>query len=128
MDGPLEVPYSDGGRAWFQAFEDDMRLIAPAPGETRRLRSLAAAADAVCAALHALVRDGGWRYDALQLFGFSDGGTVRCGVGARAPRVSPRPPLFTPRRLHAVPPRARWGATATRTRAVVPATLPGRHP
>jgi hypothetical protein len=31
----------------------------------------------VAAALHALVRDGGWRYDALHLFGFSDGGTVR---------------------------------------------------
>ena len=73
------MPYSDGGRAWFQAFEDDMRLIAPAPGETRRVRGLAAAADAVCVALHALVRDGGWRYDALQLFGYSDGGTVRRG-------------------------------------------------
>jgi hypothetical protein len=77
LDGPLEVPYSDGGRAWFAAFEDDMSPIAPAPGEQRRLRSLAATVDAMDAALAALVARGGWSYGQLHLFGFSDGGTVR---------------------------------------------------
>lgn len=71
------MPYSDGGRAWFDAFEADGQLIAPAAGEARRLRSLAASADALAAALHALVSGAGWRYDALHLFGFADGGTVR---------------------------------------------------
>ena len=41
LEGPLEVPYSDGGRAWFSAFEHNGTLICPAPGELRRLRSLA---------------------------------------------------------------------------------------
>ena len=49
--------------------------------------------------------------------------------GACAVRQSASPAIhFTPWRLHAMAPRARWGARATHTRAVVPATLPGRHP
>jgi hypothetical protein len=138
FEGTLEVPHTDGGRAWYEAFEADMTPIAPAPGESRRTRSLGASVDAAAAALDALVARGGWRHEQLHLFGFSDGGTVRAlaceggaalcqrmfllaGEGGRRARAHVR------RRGGSLPCR-RGGAhrgrhTAKLTRAVVAATL-----
>jgi len=96
LEGPLEVPYSDGGRAWFSAFEHNGTLICPAPGELRRLRSLASTVESLYEALRALVAQG-WRYNQLHLFGFGDGGTVRLLTRARpSKRPDARPCTATP--------------------------------
>ena len=107
--GPLEVPHSDGGCAWFSAFEPDGALICPFPGELRRLRSLASTMDSLCEALRALVAQE-WRYNQLQRFGFADGGTVRTHQ-----RTANEAPGRAPARGYA-------RATCGRARAVVPAT------
>ena len=102
LSGPLEVPFTDGGRAWYQArstrprvrrqraaqptlwaggraqaFEEDMTLIDPSrAGERRRVDSLAAAVAAVEGAIAAAERCG-WSRSRVHAFGFADGGTVR---------------------------------------------------
>ena len=35
LAGPIEVPETGGGRAWFEAFDDNWELIAPRPGGER---------------------------------------------------------------------------------------------
>ena len=116
FDGTLEVPYSDGGRAWYDAFEADVTPIAAVPGEARRTRSLAASVDALCAALTALVARGGWRFAQLHLFGFSDGGTVRfrscASLSAQQPRANGARLHKTPRGGSPMPPWRAAGATA----------------
>ena len=109
------MPFSDGGRAWFEAFEADGTLIAAAPGEARRMRSLAASVALLEAALAALVQRGGWRHEQLHLFGFADGATVRAPRGHVSARFAcfPAPAGETHRGGQSVPPRRTAGATAT---------------
>ncbi|KAF8060498.1 histidine--tRNA ligase [Scenedesmus sp. PABB004] len=77
LSGPLRVPETHGGRAWFESFEADGELIQPRPGDTRRLHSLAATVSLVRQQLlPALSAAGGWAPEQLQLLGFSQGGTV----------------------------------------------------
>ncbi|KAJ9514665.1 hypothetical protein QJQ45_028374 [Haematococcus lacustris] len=84
LGGPLEVPESDGGRAWFVTHEEEgWEPIQPRPGETRRLRSLARTARLVSELLRRLVDSGRWRYNQLSLFGFSQGGTLALEVATQ---------------------------------------------
>ena len=90
LEGALEIPHADGGRGWFDAFEEDGELIdGCVAGERRRTASLARSVDALVATLEALVLLG-WPLRKIHLFGFSDGGTVR--------RTSESPARRTPRR------------------------------
>jgi hypothetical protein len=54
LAGPIEVPLTGGGRAWVRSFDDSFELIAPAPGERRRARSLAETAALLLPLLAAL--------------------------------------------------------------------------
>jgi len=54
LPGPLPVLLTGAGRGWLDAFEADGELIAPLPGETRRLTSLASSVTAVEHAVDAL--------------------------------------------------------------------------
>ncbi|WIA35235.1 hypothetical protein OEZ86_003697 [Tetradesmus obliquus] len=89
LSGPLEVPETRGGRAWFRAFDDDWELIQPQPGEKRRLNSLASTLALLTQQLlPALSAAGGWQPDQIQLLGFSQGGSValelaRCCTGSQ---------------------------------------------
>ncbi|GFH07208.1 abhydrolase_2 domain-containing protein, partial [Haematococcus lacustris] len=81
LGGPLEVPESDGGRAWFVTHEEEgWEPIQPRPGETRRLRSLDRTTRLISDLLSRLVDSGRWRYNQLSLFGFSQGGTLALEV------------------------------------------------
>ncbi|KAF6264330.1 Alpha/Beta hydrolase protein [Scenedesmus sp. NREL 46B-D3] len=77
LSGPLEVPETGGGRAWFRAYDDDWELIQPRPGEKRRLTSLATALQLLQQQLlPALSAAGAWQPHQVQVLGFSQGGTV----------------------------------------------------
>lgn len=90
LSGPLAVPETDGGRAWFTVFDEDGELIKPcSPGERRRAESLATALQAMQQLLFdVLPAVGGWWPGQIQLLGFSQGGCValelaRCCKGDR---------------------------------------------
>ncbi|KAK3280976.1 hypothetical protein CYMTET_11208, partial [Cymbomonas tetramitiformis] len=76
ISGPLEIPMTDGGRAWYTAFDDDFELIQGVRGERRRLQSLEPTIALLQQLLQVLHEQGGWPYKRIHLFGFSQGGTV----------------------------------------------------
>mmetsp|Transcript_17593 Transcript_17593/g.38367 ORF Transcript_17593/g.38367 Transcript_17593/m.38367 type:complete len:487 (-) Transcript_17593:208-1668(-) len=75
MAGPLSIPESDGGRAWFDIFDDEWDLIEPTRGEQRRVNSLAVSCQ-LMSQLIDRVRQLGWPASRIHLLGFSNGGTV----------------------------------------------------
>jgi pimeloyl-ACP methyl ester carboxylesterase len=99
LAGRLEIPMSDGGRAWFTAFDEEFNLIAPSPNETRRAASLAETVELILPLLAALsgsdgaeesggaaaVEEGLQRAPRrrVHLFGFSQGGTVVLEIARR---------------------------------------------
>jgi predicted esterase len=90
LSGPLPVPETDGGRAWFEVFDSDGDLIKPcSAGDSRRLESLTATLQSMQQLLFdVLPAVGGWRPGQIQLLGFSQGGCValelaRCCKGDR---------------------------------------------
>ncbi|KAK3283376.1 hypothetical protein CYMTET_8924 [Cymbomonas tetramitiformis] len=76
ISGPLEIPMTDGGRAWYTTFDDDFELIQGVRGERRRLQSLEPTIALLQQLLQVLHEQGGWPYKRIHLFGFSQGGTV----------------------------------------------------
>lgn len=77
LSGPLEVPETDGGHAWFTAFDDFGELIQLKAGEVRRISSLSATVKQLQQLLfEVLPRSGGWRPADVHLLGFSQGGCV----------------------------------------------------
>lgn len=76
LSAPLEVPLTDGGGAWFTAFDDDYELIQPTPGDRRREESLQATLGVLALLLQRLQALRGWLRRRIHLFGFSQGGTL----------------------------------------------------
>ncbi|GAB4818644.1 hypothetical protein N2152v2_005690 [Parachlorella kessleri] len=81
--GPLSVPFTECGRSWYAAFDDQFELIKGAPGETRRLHSLDATLDALQRLLRMLWQRCGWPPHSIHLLGFSQGGTVALELALR---------------------------------------------
>ncbi|GAX76125.1 hypothetical protein CEUSTIGMA_g3568.t1 [Chlamydomonas eustigma] len=75
LAGLLEVPESGGGRAWFEAFDEEYERIQPRPGELRRTKSLLATTAILVELVERLV-SAGWAYQNIHLFGFSQGGST----------------------------------------------------
>mmetsp|Transcript_33183 Transcript_33183/g.63708 ORF Transcript_33183/g.63708 Transcript_33183/m.63708 type:complete len:454 (+) Transcript_33183:394-1755(+) len=75
LQGPLLIPETDGGSAWFRVFDDDWELIEGQAGETRRIHSLAHTLHLMQELIHNLYHHG-WPYSHIHLLGFSNGGTV----------------------------------------------------
>ena len=77
LAGPLHIPLleDEGGRSWFEAFDDDYNLIEPKRGEERRLRSLDRTTALVSELIEKIVDQCGFLYKEVHLFGFSQGGT-----------------------------------------------------
>lgn len=86
VGGPLEVPLSNGGRAWFESFDTEGNLIKGSTGSAaaRRDASLRNTLKSLQAAIYALSDSskGGWPRHHIHLFGFSQGGTVALHLGA----------------------------------------------
>jgi predicted esterase len=79
VEGTLAVPYSDGGRSWFDAFADDGELLPSS--DPRRWTTLRATVDTLELALQKL--HAAWPWRKLHLFGFSDGATAALELSLR---------------------------------------------
>jgi len=84
LPGPLSVPETQGGRAWFEAHDEETwEEIQPTPGEHRRTQSLGHSVDLVCTLLASLAGAGLWGPRACHLLGFSQGATAALHIHAR---------------------------------------------
>lgn len=76
LSGPIHIPETNGGRAWFTSFNENWDLIDPSPNETRRLHSLRVTRAKLSRLLDNLETRCGWTRGQIHLLGFSQGGTV----------------------------------------------------
>ena len=76
LSGPIHIPETDGGRAWFTSFDENWDLIEPSPNETRRLHSLRVTRAKLSRLLDNLETRCGWNRGQINLLGFSQGGTA----------------------------------------------------
>ena len=83
LAGPLQIPLLDGGRAWFESFDDEFNLIKPARDEKRRTQGLERSASLLSGLIDNLTEKGGYQYKEIHLFGFSQGGSCALEVNRR---------------------------------------------
>ncbi|GAQ84429.1 hypothetical protein KFL_001880220 [Klebsormidium nitens] len=76
LSGPIQIPETDGGRAWFTSFDENWDLIEPSPNETQRLHSLRVTRSKLSRLLDNLESRCGWNRGQIHLLGFSQGGQV----------------------------------------------------
>lgn len=76
LSGPIHIPETNGGRAWFTSFDENWELIKPNRGEMRRLDSLRQTRKKLVRLLDNLESKCGWNRERIHLLGFSQGGTV----------------------------------------------------
>jgi hypothetical protein len=76
LSGPIHIPETNGGRAWFISLDENWELIKPGRGEMRRLDSLRQTRKKLVRLLDNLESKCGWSRERIHLLGFSQGGTV----------------------------------------------------
>uniref|UniRef100_A0A7S3QLM3 Phospholipase/carboxylesterase/thioesterase domain-containing protein n=1 Tax=Dunaliella tertiolecta TaxID=3047 RepID=A0A7S3QLM3_DUNTE len=71
LSGPLEVEGTGGGRAWFEALDEEWEPIQPSRSEQRRTRSMTKTRALMCSCIDNIVAAGLWQHNQISLFGFS---------------------------------------------------------
>lgn len=84
LAGPLDIPLlEDGGKAWFQAFDEEFNLIKPTRGEKRRVQSLNQTVALLTELIESAVEAGGYQHREIHLLGFSQGGSCALELHSR---------------------------------------------